>query len=332
MWNDTKVVDVHGHISRPPQVRAFAAGLMSNRTPAKMNISDEVAEPAFARHIADMDDRLIDFQLVGPRPVDQWSWMPMFLQKSWSRATNDHIAQSVRLHPDRFAGMAQLPQDATAADTVHMLEELEYCVNELGFVGAYLNPDPDGKRTAPGVHEAYWYPFYEKCVELGVQILVHPCPSEDPRLQVVPANYQINNVVEEYIASMLYMYGDVFDRYPDLKVCICHCGGALQRFIPTDFQHSGPDKDFSRNLFYDSNALDPRFLELAIQQRGVSQMCFGTEVPGSGRAVRPETGRPGDDLVRTIDGLTSINNDDKQAIFHDNPVKVFSKVGKLIGE
>ena len=61
-------------------------------------------------------------------------------------------------------------------------------------------------------------------------------------------------------------------------------------------------------------------------------MCFGTEVPGSGRAVRPETGRPGDDLVRTIDGLTSLNNDDKQAIFHDNPLRVFSKVGKLIGE
>ena len=146
MWNNTKVVDVHAHISRPPQVRAFAAGLMSNRTPQKMNISDEVAEPAFQRHIADMDDRLIDFQLVGPRPVDQWSWMPMFLQDSWSRATNDHIAQSVRLHPDRFAGMAQLPQDALASDTTHMLAELEYCVNELGFVGAYLNPDPDGKR------------------------------------------------------------------------------------------------------------------------------------------------------------------------------------------
>ena len=103
MWNGTKVVDVHGHISRPPQVRQFAAGLMSNRTPGKMNIPDDVTEPAFQRHIADMDDRLIDFQLVGPRPVDQWHWMPMFLQQSWARATNDHIAQSVRLHPDRFA-------------------------------------------------------------------------------------------------------------------------------------------------------------------------------------------------------------------------------------
>ena len=59
-------------------------------------------------------------------------------------------------------------------------------------------------------------------------------------------------------------------------------------------------------------------------------MCFGTEVPGSGRAVRPETGRPGDDLVRTIDGLEFLTNEDKQAIFNENPLKVFTKVAELI--
>ena len=332
MWNGMKVVDVHAHISSPPQVRAFSAGLMASRTPGTMSIPDEMAEPAFQRHISDMDERLIDFQLVGPRPVAQWHWMPQYLLKSWARATNDHIAQSVRLHPDRFAGMAHLPQDATAPDTTHCLEELEYCVKELGFVGAYLNPDPDGKRTAPGVHESYWFPLYEKCLELGVQLLVHPCPTEDPRLQVVPASYQINNVVEEYIATMLYMYGGLFDRYPEFRVCICHCGGALSRFIPSDAQHRSPEgKDFSNNLFFDTNGLDPVFLEAAIKQKGVSQMAFGTEVPGSGRAVRPETGKPGDDLVRTIDAIEWLTDADKKAIFHDTPLKVFTKVSALVG-
>ena len=41
---------------------------------------------------------------------------------------------------------------------------------------------------------------------------------------------------------------------------------------------------------------------------------------------------PGDDLVRTIDGLESLSEADKQAIFHDNPLKVFSKVAELIGD
>ena len=27
MWNNIRVVDVHGHISRPPQARHYAAGL-----------------------------------------------------------------------------------------------------------------------------------------------------------------------------------------------------------------------------------------------------------------------------------------------------------------
>jgi predicted TIM-barrel fold metal-dependent hydrolase len=329
MWNSIKVIDVHGHISRPPQVRQYAAGLMSGRTPGKMNISDEIAEPPFQRHLKDLDDRNIDFQLVGPRPVDQWHWMPFYLQENWARATNDHIAQSIRMHPDRFAGMAHLPQNAEK-DTSSCIPELERCVKELGFVGAYLNPDPDGKRSAPGVHEPYWFPLYEKAVELDIPLLIHPCPTEDPRLQVVPANYQMNNVIEEYVATMLYYYGGVFDRYPGLKVVICHCGGALQRFIPTDTQHSHPDKDFSNNVFFDSNGLDPVFLGAAIQQRGVSQMVFGTEVPGSGSAVRPDTGRPGDDLVPTIDALEFLSAGDKKSIFHDNPLKVFTKVKALV--
>ena len=29
-------------------------------------------------------------------------------------------------------------------------------------------------------------------------------------------------------------HGDVFARFPELKVIICHCGGALDRFVPTD--------------------------------------------------------------------------------------------------
>jgi len=63
------------------------------------------------------------------------------------------------------------------------------------------------------------------------------------------------------------------------------------RFIKTD--HHLAQKDLSNNLFFDTNALDLNFLEAAIKQRGVSQTCFGTEVPRSARRCGPETGRAG---------------------------------------
>ena len=59
-------------------------------------------------------------------------------------------------------------------------------------------------------------------------------------------------------------------------------------------------------------------------------MCFGTEAPGSGGAIRPDTGRPSDDLVPVIDSLEFLTADDKEKIFHKNPLKVFPRV-KLPG-
>jgi predicted TIM-barrel fold metal-dependent hydrolase len=321
MFKGTKVIDVHGHMSTPPDFRAHIAGNVNLNTPSKLKISDERLEPALQGHLKVMDERSIDLQLVGPRPVAMWHWMRPFLQENWTQTTNDVIAQSVKLHPDRFVGMAQLPQSPYLKGTKNCAEELERCVKELGFVGGYLNPDPGGKKQVPGVNDEFWYPLYEKAQALDAVLMVHPSASYDPRLEAIPHNYQINNVTEEYIAMMLYQHTSVFQDFPRLKIIICHCGGALQRFIPTD-HHLG-HHDLSNNLFFDTCAYDDDFLTAAIRQKGVDRMLFGTEAPGSGNAPRPDTGRPGDDLVPVIDSLPILSEEDKVKIFNTNPKKVF---------
>ena len=129
--------------------------------------------------------------------------------------------------------MAQLPQSRDK-DTRNCLAEFERCIKELGFVGAYLNPDPAGDKQTPGVHEEYWYPLYEKAIQLDVPLMVHPSISYDQRLEIIPANYQMNNYLEEFVAMQLYSHSKVFETFPKLKIVICHCGGGLNRFIPTD--------------------------------------------------------------------------------------------------
>ncbi len=322
MHNGYKVLDVHGHMSTPPEFRGHVANMVSQNTPAKLDLPDERLETALQRHLKIMDERNIDVQIIGPRPIAMWHWMRPFLQDAWTRITNDVIAQSVRLHPDRFVGAAQLPLNRDR-DTSACVKEFERCVRELGFVAGYVNPDPAGDRQTPGLNDAYWYPLYEASVDLEAPLIVHPSLTYDRRVEFIRANYQINNVTEEYIAMMILSHGDVFERYPKLKVVICHCGGALHRFIPTD--HHIAQKDLSNNLFYDCCAYDVDFLEAAIKQKGVDQMLFGTEAPGSGGAVRPETGRPGDDLVPVIDSLEFLTAEDKRKIFHTNPRKVFTR-------
>lgn len=323
MFQGQKVVDVHGHMTTPPQFRLYVANLVSQNSPQKFEITDEQLANAQKSHLKVMDERNIDLQLLGPRPIAMWHWMRPFLQELWCKITNDTIARIVKMHPDRFVGMAQLPQNSKL-DTRNCVGELERCVKELGFVGGYVNPDPAGDKQIPGMHEEYWHPLYQKAQELDVPLMVHPSVSYDRRIEVIPANYQINNYTEEFIATQLLSHSNVFQTFPRLKIVICHCGGALNRFIPTD-RHVA-QKDLSRNLYYDCCAYDVNFMTAAIKQRGVDQMLFGTEAPGSGGAVRPETGRPSDDLVPVIDSLEFLSTEDKIKILQKNPLKVFTRV------
>jgi predicted TIM-barrel fold metal-dependent hydrolase len=320
MYESKKVIDVHGHMTTPPGFRGAIANWVSQNTGpsnhgAFPEITDEQMQTANKRHLDMLDDHSIDYQLISPRPIAMWHWMRPHLQYDWCHFTNDKIAQIMKLYPDRFGGIAQLPQNRKL-DSSYLVEELERSVKELGFVGALVNPDPGGDRKTPGMHEKYWYPLYEKAQELNAVLMVHPSVSLDPRFEIVPANYQMNNVIEEYIAMQLLEHGRVFDDFPKLKVFVCHGGGALHRFIAEDY-HRG-QRDLSKNLWFDSCILERELLGTMIKQKRASQVLFGTEAPGSGGAIRPESGKPGDDLVPVIGEYDFLSSDDKANIFYNN--------------
>lgn len=328
MFNGIRVLDVHAHVSVPQATNAYATYLMSVNSPVPPPPMDEEALAAsFRTHVDYIDERGIDVQLLGPRPFMMLGWMPPHLHPTWTRYVNDRIHLQCQAYPDRFVGACQLPHVSGAPDATHTLEELDRCVGELGFGATYVSPDPSGQRDTPGLHEAYWHPLYQRCEELDTPIVVHGTGSADPRLRGVPRNYQLSFVTEQYLATQFLGHGDVFDRFPGLRVVVCHCGGALNRFIPSD-PHL-PQRDLSNNLFFDTCALDPVFLEAAIKQRGVGQMCFGVEAPGSGRAVRPETGRPGDDLLPILDSFPWLTEDDMRRILNENPGRVCPALTKV---
>ncbi len=320
MYGGKKVIDVHGHMTTPPAFRGMIANWVSQNTGPSNHgeapkISDEQMDGAQKRHLDMLDDHSIDYQLISPRPIAMWHWMRPHLQYDWAQFTNDTIAQICRLHPDRFGGVAQLPQNRDL-DTSHVLDEFERSVKELHFVGALINPDPAGDRQTPGMNEKYWYPLYEKAQQLNAMLMVHPSVSYDPRFEVVPANYQMNHVIEEYIAMQVLEHGQVFEDFPTLKVFVCHGGGALHRFIAEDY-HRG-HRDLSKNLWFDSCVLERDMLGAMIKQKTPKRVLFGTEAPGSGGAKRPESGRPSDDLVPVIAEYDFLSEADKGAIFYDN--------------
>ena len=182
MLNGKTVIDVHGHMSAPPHFRAHAYNLVALRTPdSNIGLTPELMKGPLDRHLRLLDSHHIDLQLISPRPVAMMHWEQPYLVEAWTRGTNDVIAEQCRLHPARFAGIAQLDQNADL-DTANCVAELERCIGELGFVGAILNPDPGGDRRTPGMNDRYWFPLYAKAEELNATLIVHPSISRDPRL------------------------------------------------------------------------------------------------------------------------------------------------------
>jgi predicted TIM-barrel fold metal-dependent hydrolase len=358
VYKGKTVIDVHGHLSTPPQFRAFAFNLVVIRDPnERLALSEEAMKPAIERHLKLLDERNIDVQLLSPRPVAMMHWERAPVVEQWTRSTNEVIAQQCHMHPKRFVGIAQLPQTPDG-NIERCASELERCVREHGFVGAILNPDPGGDRRSPGLNNEYWFALYERAESLDATLIVHPSITRDPRLDGIYNAYQYNNLTEETLATLLLEQGNVFARFPRLKIVICHCGGAPRRLVEAGsvldatrqsrgsdnvFADSGEfaggqfgmqvkraliDKvDLHENLFFDTCAYDPHVLGTALRQRGVDRMVFGTEVPGSGSHLRnPATGKPADDVLALLEGFDFITDEERARIVYDNPRRVFPKL------
>lgn len=360
MYQNHSVIDVHGHLSTPPQFRAFAYNLIALRDPSEpLVISDEAMRPALDRHLRLLDAHRIDLQLLSPRPVAMMHWERPFLVEAWTRATNDLIARQCRLHPDRFQGVGQLPQ-TREGDISVCIDELERCVTQLKFVAALVNPDPGADRQSPGLNAPYWYPLYQRAQDLNATLIIHPSMTRDTRLDGIPHAYQYNNLTEETLATLLLEKSDVFERFPQLRIVVCHCGGAPRRMLefglPLDCTQPsrGPDnmigksgevaggqvgtlfarekqppRNLDDNLFFDTCAYDPHFLGAALKQRGTHRMVFGTEVPGSGSdLLNPMTGVGSDNVLALIDHLEFLSPEAKLDIVHFNPLRVFPLINR----
>jgi 4-oxalmesaconate hydratase len=80
-----------------------------------------------------------------------------------------------------------------------------------------------------------------------------------------------------------------------------------------------------QRLYFDTVLHDEGALAHLVATVGPDRCLFGTEKPGSGSAMNPETGRYYDDLKPVIEGLP-ISEEEKRAILEGNTLRVFSRL------
>ncbi|WP_028923578.1 amidohydrolase family protein [Pseudonocardia acaciae] len=330
------IIDVHGHLTAPAELYAWKANLLSHRGAhgrGSPRISDDALRaaqfepnPAFgnASHVEHLDGAGVDVQLISPRPYQMMHSEQGTLVRWFIEETNDVIHRVGTLFPDRFRGLAGLPQ-SPELPVSEWAAELRRTVTELGFVGCLLNPDPcEGTSVPPALGERYWYPLYEALCELDVPAVIHAAGCRPPTRET----YSLHFIQEETVAVWSLLSSTVMRDFPELKIVVSHGGGAIPyqvgRFLPSGVRSGGePYLDRLRRLWFDTCLYTRDAIELLIRTVGVDRCLFGTEKPGTGSQRDPATGRWFDDIHLLIRDIDWLDEDARRTLFEDNARKLF---------
>ena len=337
----TLIIDCHGHYTTAPpqhdewreaQVAAFKAGEVP---PPYPTITDaEIRQTIEANQLKLLKERGVDMTIFSPRASTMGPHIgDESVALAWARASNDLIARVVGLYPDIFVGVCMLPQ-SPKADLAGSIAELERCVTELGFIGCNLNPDPAGGHfTAPPLTDRFWYPFYEKMVELDVPAMIHVSGSCNPGLHATGAYY----IAADTIAFMQLLQGDLFADFPTLRFIIPHGGGAVPyhwgryRGLADMLKKPAVDDYLMHNVFFDTCVYHQPGVNLLAEVIETKNILFGSEMVGAVRGIDPRTGHYFDDTKRYVDALPT-TPEQRHAIYEGNVRRVFPRLDAKLKE
>jgi 4-oxalmesaconate hydratase len=332
------IIDCHGHYTTAPKEleayrQAQIAGLTdASRTPrAAPSISDDqIRESLEKAQLKIQRERGTDLTIFSPRASGMGHHIgDATTSLAWSRVCNDLIHRCCTLYPDNFVGVCQLPQ-SPGVPPANCVAELERCVRELGFIGCNLNPDPSGGYwTDPPLTDKWWYPIFEKLVELDVPAMIHVSASCNPNFHTTGGHY-ING---DTTAFMQLITADLFKDFPTLKLIVPHGGGAIPyhwgryRGIAQDLKRAPLREHLLDNVFFDTCVYHQPGIDLLTRVIPLDNILFASEMVGAVRGIDPETGHYYDDTKRYIDAL-AIADTDKRKIFEGNARRVFSRLAR----
>jgi predicted TIM-barrel fold metal-dependent hydrolase len=230
-----RVVALEEHFTAPHLVRRIdpevirRRGFRPRKAPKQGPNPLDLAPEIGAQRLAYMDVAGITVQVLsntGPGP----DLVPGSEGVAMAREMNDHLANAISKHPDRFKGFAVLPMQSPDA----CASELERCVRDLGFVGVNINGTTEGRFLDDPVYS----PILAKAVELDVPVYIHPHLAPDAVRQAYfgglePGAARVLEAAgwgwhsETALHVLRLALSGTLDRFPKLKLVIGHMGEML---------------------------------------------------------------------------------------------------------
>lgn len=343
----TMIIDIHGHQTLVPDAHlSFREAQKARLTdpslpmpPLPEYADEELYEIIKNNQLKLQQERGADLTIFSPRASRMEPHVgDEATSRQWAVACNNMVKRTVDLFPDNFIGVCQLPQYLGAEGKpggLHAaIDELERCVLELGFIGCNLNPDPSGgKFNAPPLTDRYWYPLYEKMIELRVPAMIHVSGSCNECLHATGSYY----MAADTNAFVNLMTGDLFGDLPDLNFVIPHGGGAVPyhwgRYRGlADMMKIPPLSDHvMKNVYFDTCVYHQPGIDLLFNVIDKKNILFASEMIGAVRGIDPETGHYFDDTKRYVEAL-GLTAEDRHDIFEGNARRVYPRLDEQLAE
>jgi predicted TIM-barrel fold metal-dependent hydrolase len=234
-----RVVALEEHFSVPALAKRVDPGAISRRgyqprrLPPNARNPIELLPEIGERRLQSMDEAGITVQVLsasGPGP----DLVPGAEGVALAREMNDHLAEAIARHPDRFAGFAVLPLQSPETCAA----ELVRAVKDLHFLGALVNGTTEGRFLD--------HPSYDSllaaAVELDVPIYIHPHIPPEPVRQSYYSDLEQGAArvletagwgwhSETAIHLLRMVLSGALDRHPRLKLIIGHMGEMLPMML-----------------------------------------------------------------------------------------------------
>lgn len=237
-----------------------------------------------SQRIKECDERSVDVQVLSTVPVMFSYWAKAEDALKLSRFLNDHIAEIVRRHPQRFVGLGTVPMQ----DPALAVEELTRCVKELKLAGVQIGSHVNEWNLS----EKELFPFFAAAEELGAAIFVHPWDMMgEAKMTKYWLPWLVGMPAETTLAICSMIFGGVLERLPRLRVAFAHGGGSFSATIGR-IQHGfdvRPDlcavdnkrapKEYLGRFYVDSLVHDRAMLKHIVDTFGESRVALGTDYP-----------------------------------------------------
>ena len=282
MRDNIMVIDTHAHVY-PKKYLDFLEniGVDPESTKIARNLQASDDDEELEARLAMMDTAGVSKQVISLTPqlpeVDDETDA-----RGAARMANEIYQDIVRKHPDRFLAYGAIPINHPKA----ALEEIRYCLDELGFAGIAINAvlhDPEVSIT-----DERFLPLFEELNRRKAILYIHPTGHSAHCTPIAHNDLTwVNGApMEDAIATLQLLKADYPHRFPGIRFHVAHLGGDipfLARRIEDNYEdwNAFPTSPATtlKKMWFDAANFSTGSLRLATEVFDPSKILAGSDYP-----------------------------------------------------